>query len=143
MLKNIKFIDSFIFNFEIFLYRSNNGKKGKIFAEILPTDSKSETMMGPIWKSKTNNGLDQKGHIEIRQLPGEINFTEREYEVYKLSAEGLPIKQIASRLSLSNRTVEKHRQNIMKKTNAHNIVEAIRNFQKAHSLFSDQNYDVE
>ena len=55
----------------------------------------------------------------------EFNLTKRENEIYELSSKGIPIKQIASDLKLSVRTVEKHRSNIMQKTNSHSIIEAI------------------
>ncbi|WP_338219310.1 helix-turn-helix domain-containing protein [Algoriphagus sp. oki45] len=52
-------------------------------------------------------------------------FTSREKEVLLLSEKGLPMKEIADRLSLSARTIERHRSNILKKTNSSNILEAI------------------
>lgn len=42
-------------------------------------------------------------------------LTQREREVFQLAAEGLSNPQIAERLSLSARTVEMHRGNLMKK----------------------------
>ena len=56
----------------------------------------------------------------------EVNYlTRREQEILNLSAEGLPIKIIASQLGISERTVEKHRSNILHKTNTGNIIEAL------------------
>ncbi len=52
-------------------------------------------------------------------------LTTREKEVLEWSAQGLPIKQIATILKISDRTVEKHRANIMAKTETSSIVEAI------------------
>ncbi len=52
-------------------------------------------------------------------------FSKREQEVLNLSCKGLPIKIIADQLSISDRTVEKHRASLMEKTNAKNIVEVI------------------
>jgi DNA-binding NarL/FixJ family response regulator len=46
--------------------------------------------------------------------------THRERQILKLVAEGLPNKSIASYLSLSVKTVEKHRSNLMKKLDLHN-----------------------
>jgi len=47
-------------------------------------------------------------------------LTHREREVLKLVAEGHPNKYIADYLSLSVKTVEKHRSNLMKKLDLHN-----------------------
>lgn len=48
------------------------------------------------------------------------SLTHREREVLKLVAEGHPNKYIANYLSLSIKTVEKHRSNLMKKLDLHN-----------------------
>jgi DNA-binding NarL/FixJ family response regulator len=48
-------------------------------------------------------------------------LTSREAEVLQLVAEGLANKQIASELSISIKTVEKHRQQAMNKLNIHDI----------------------
>jgi PAS domain S-box-containing protein len=52
-------------------------------------------------------------------------FSKRETEVLCLSMEGLPMKIIADKLSISDRTVEKHRANLMEKTNSKNMIEVI------------------
>jgi DNA-binding NarL/FixJ family response regulator len=46
-------------------------------------------------------------------------LTHREREVIKLIAEGLRNKEIAEYLSVSHKTIEKHRSNLMKKLNVH------------------------
>lgn len=48
-------------------------------------------------------------------------LTPREREVIKLIAEGHRSKDIAKDLSISIKTVEKHRSNLMKKLNLHNV----------------------
>ena len=48
-------------------------------------------------------------------------LTSREAEVLQLIAEGKPNKQIAAELSISIKTVEKHRQQVMNKLNIHDI----------------------
>ncbi|WP_321290198.1 response regulator [uncultured Sunxiuqinia sp.] len=58
-------------------------------------------------------------------LVGKNIFSKREQEVLTLSCKGLPIKMIADQLNISDRTVEKHRANLMEKTGAKNIVEVI------------------
>jgi two-component system, NarL family, response regulator NreC len=53
-------------------------------------------------------------------------LTEREQQVLKMIAEGLMNKEIAERLSISVRTVERHRENIMSKLNLHTRAELVR-----------------
>lgn len=52
-------------------------------------------------------------------------YTTRENQVLCLSMEGLPIKSIADRLSISDRTVEKYRTSLMEKSGAGNMIEVI------------------
>ena len=52
-------------------------------------------------------------------------FTPREKEVFVLSKKGLLMKEIADQLSLSIRTVERHRSSILKKTDSSNFLEAL------------------
>lgn len=49
------------------------------------------------------------------------DLTSRESEVLQLIAEGKPNKQIAAELSISIKTVEKHRQQVMNKLNIHDV----------------------
>lgn len=53
-------------------------------------------------------------------------ISHREKEVLRLIESGLPSKQIATRLSISKNTVDRHRQNIMEKLRVGNSVEAIK-----------------
>ncbi len=50
-------------------------------------------------------------------------LTRREREVIKLIAEGKRTKEIAEYLSLSPKTIEKHRTNLMRKLDLHNVSE--------------------
>ncbi|MEK6652720.1 MAG: response regulator transcription factor [Nitrospirota bacterium] len=50
-------------------------------------------------------------------------LTDREREVLQLIAEGKTTKEIASILHVSTKTIETHRQQIMKKLNSHSIAE--------------------
>lgn len=50
-------------------------------------------------------------------------LTKREREVIKLIAEGKRTKEIAEYLSLSPKTIEKHRTNLMRKLDLHNVSE--------------------
>ena len=53
-------------------------------------------------------------------------LTERETEILRMVATGVPYKQIARRLSLSHRTVQNHVQNTLNKLHLHNRVELVR-----------------
>ncbi len=53
-------------------------------------------------------------------------LTEREVEILKRVAEGLSNKEIAAELFISHRTVDTHRQNIMKKLNVNKVVGLIK-----------------
>ena len=53
-------------------------------------------------------------------------LTPREHEVLGWIAEGLTNREIAERLVISVKTVDRHRENIMRKLNLHNRVELVR-----------------
>jgi len=59
--------------------------------------------------------LDGKGRIKKEN----VRLSSREEEVLQLIAEGEANKQIAAELSISIKTVEKHRQHLMKKLDIH------------------------
>ena len=65
-------------------------------------------------------------HDKPRDRNGQLRthgarLTSRESEVLQLVAEGSANKQVASRLGISIKTVEKHRQNLMDKLNIHDV----------------------
>lgn len=53
-------------------------------------------------------------------------LSKREHEVLKLIVEGMANRQIAARFRLSVRTVEKHRQSVMKKLGIHKATELVK-----------------
>lgn len=53
-------------------------------------------------------------------------LTEREFEVVRLIASGLTNKKIADKLSISIKTVDTHRTNIMQKLNVHTTADLVR-----------------
>lgn len=65
------------------------------------------------WQAKPLNGGPEKAKATV--------LTSRQTEVLQLIAEGYATKQIADVLSLSVKTVEKHRQDLMNTLNIHNI----------------------
>jgi len=67
----------------------------------------------------------KKRKIRKKELD-EINLTRREREVLALIADGKTNNEVAEMLFISERTVEAHRANIMKKVDARNTAELIR-----------------
>jgi len=62
----------------------------------------------------------------LPQESAENHITERELDVLRLLAEELTSKQIADKLFISERTVETHRKNLMRKTGASNAIGLMR-----------------
>jgi len=69
-----------------------------------------------------------KSYVKIIKSPKEEspNLTEREIEIIKLIGESLSHKQIADKLSISIRTVETHKKNILEKLNLQNSVDIVK-----------------
>jgi len=65
--------------------------------------------------------LDRDSCVNRQPATRTGKLTSREAEVLQLVAEGLANKQIAGELSISIKTVEKHRQQAMNKLNIHDI----------------------
>ncbi|MDT0651624.1 response regulator transcription factor [Autumnicola edwardsiae] len=55
----------------------------------------------------------------------DCSFTKREKEIIKLLCKGYKTKEISSTLFISTKTIEKHRSNIIKKTNSDTMLESI------------------
>ena len=68
----------------------------------------------------------QKADEANTELDGYKMLTAREREVFQLVAEGLANAEIAERLSISGRTVETHRTNVMRKLRLHTETELVR-----------------
>lgn len=66
----------------------------------------------------------QNGDGDDKRLE-DIGFSDRELEILTLVCKGLSTKEIADKLFISSRTVEKHRANLMTKIGAKNIIEVI------------------
>jgi two-component system alkaline phosphatase synthesis response regulator PhoP len=114
--------------FDIYLSFIDNGmSSAKIIGLVIPATDNWETNHPSIKKEPGDFSpvLDTKLQPVKQTAEENIFFTTREKQVLKLSAKGAPIKQIASQLGISARTVEKHRSNIIHKTNAGNITEAV------------------
>ena len=66
-------------------------------------------------------------------------LTARERHILKLVLQGFKNKEIAKKLFLSTRTVEKHRANFMKKLDVHNLHQ-VRSFVKMHGVDMDKEF---
>ena len=75
----------------------------------------SPSICGNVVSGYLNAGENEKPLSSWEQL------TRREKEIVKLIAEGYRSKDIAEQLSISIKTVEKHRSNLMKKLDLHSV----------------------
>lgn len=66
------------------------------------------------------------GGLAVTRPPLEVPLTEREQEIARLVAAGQMSKEIAAKLNLSVRTVEKHRANIMEKVGVREVASLTR-----------------
>jgi len=107
--------------FDIHLVFTNYLDKDVFTGEIVP-DGNWQLQKSGIKLTGKNNANGEKDSPENEK---KIKLTPREKQTLQLSAKGLAIKQIAGELGISDRTVEKHRANIMEKTQTCNILESI------------------
>jgi two-component system, NarL family, response regulator NreC len=70
--------------------------------------------------------LLEESPVSPEKDPGGATLTQREYEVLRMIAHGYTNRQIAEQLSLSIRTVESHRSNLMNKLGLHSRVDLVR-----------------
>jgi len=83
---------------------------------------KGKSYLSPDVSSKVIEGYLQ-GRPQRKTYSSWDSLSRREREVLKLIAEGGRNKEIANYLCISVKTVEKHRSNLMKKLNLHNVAE--------------------
>lgn len=104
--------------FDVSLFHGNQFDVSSAFAEL----QLSATVFN---STKAIDSSVLQHEKKVKDVPQKIMLTEREKEVFHLSAQGWGLKQIAAELKLSQRTVEKHRANIMRKADTHSMYEAI------------------
>lgn len=78
----------------------------------------------PVIGDEHTSGGELRKQTSVRTNK-DLNFTKRQLEVLELSIMGLPMKLIADRLCISEKTVEKYRASLMEKTGAKNIIELV------------------
>ena len=81
---------------------------------------KGKSYLSPSICDKVVAGYLSVGESSAKKSTWEV-LTQREREVIKLIAEGKRTKEIATYLSLSPKTIEKHRANLMKKLDIHSV----------------------
>ncbi len=93
-------------------YLLKNDNRSELFAAI--HDSGEKPFLSAVIYERIVNGF-----VNPKGLPGgrrsQSQLTQREREVIKLIAAGQRTREIAQQLSLSHKTVEKHRTNLMRK----------------------------
>ncbi|MFV0592805.1 MAG: response regulator [Draconibacterium sp.] len=104
--------------------------KNRVQAYILKNDTSTEllTAVDHVLKGKIylSSRINQIMMAQLDEDATEKLLTEREIQIIKLIAREKSSKEIASELFISDRTVETHRKNILRKTNSKNIVGLIR-----------------
>lgn len=97
-------------------------------------------LQGKIYLNQEVSGRVIQGYLSAHDRPGQgpmlRQLTHRERQVLKLIAEGHRNKYIAEYFSLSIKTIEKHRSNLMQKLNLHNS-SMLTSYAIAHGLLDD------
>jgi FixJ family two-component response regulator len=96
------------------------------------TDFLTKPVVGSELLERVHAALEKGAHLHQQASATQAlrerleGLTQRELEVMKLVADGLPNKEIARSLGISHRTVEVHRARVMQKTGVTNLVELSR-----------------
>jgi DNA-binding NarL/FixJ family response regulator len=88
--------------------------------EAIRQVNRGNSYFSPVIAQRLRNQLGEKPKQGV-PAQTKSDLTTRERQVLTLIAEGLASKQIAARLKLSSKTIEKHRQQVMDKLNIHEI----------------------
>jgi two-component system, NarL family, response regulator NreC len=89
----------------------------------IETVQKGERYLSPVVLKKVVDGYVKNANVPQSSYG---RLSPREREVLKLLAEGLSVKEIATRLNLSVKTVDVHKTNLMKKIDVHDRTELIK-----------------
>jgi len=91
----------------------------EILTKAIAEVARGRTFFSPAAARRLLHGADHSLNREGLAKPNSTRLTSRETEVLQLVAEGMANKQVAAELSISIKTVEKHRQHLMDKLNIH------------------------
>jgi DNA-binding NarL/FixJ family response regulator len=81
--------------------------------------------------------IKQQRKLYVSGLPNEDLLSKREIEILRMICKGLNAEQIGASLFISKNTARKHRQNIMSKTDCHNVQE-LWQYASANRLLSEK-----
>lgn len=121
-------------NYDEYAYITNMikvGVKGYVLKNISPNEliKAIETILqGKKYYARdvSEKIIDTEEQKESNVLLGKVNITRRQTEILKLVATGMTNEAIAKKLSLSKRTVDTHRQNLLLKLEVHNTAALIK-----------------
>jgi DNA-binding NarL/FixJ family response regulator len=102
-----------------FLLKNVNGRE---LVEAIRAVARGESVLQPALSKKVMSRFSN--HPVVPQRPPEL-LSEREFDVLRLAARGLPNKEIARRMNLSIRTVHSHLANIFMKMHVGSRTEAV------------------
>ncbi len=95
-------------------------------AEFIEKPFNDQLLLDAIHSSLATDAEAWQRRGEMKAVAERLNrLTQREYEVLDFLVMGLPSKRIASKLGISERTVDVHRFNIMRKTGVRTMAELI------------------
>jgi DNA-binding NarL/FixJ family response regulator len=87
------------------------------------TTMEGESTLSKFLAARLVRYIQRGGPEQARKAPS--NLTEREEEILRLIARGARDREIAEQLYISESTVKKHVQNVLRKLHARNRVEAV------------------
>jgi DNA-binding NarL/FixJ family response regulator len=107
------------------------GAVGFLTKDVSPDDvtaairetMEGESSLSPFVAARMVKYIQRGGLEQTRKAP--TNLTEREDEILRLIARGARDREIAEQLFISESTVKKHVQNVLRKLHARNRVEAV------------------
>lgn len=94
-------------------------------ASAIRAVSRGEVFLHPSLAGRLVQDYLLRRDVEEQEPPAD-DLTPREQEVLTLIAEGLSNNEIADQLVISAKTVDRHRENIMRKLNLHNRVDLVK-----------------
>lgn len=96
----------------------------ELLTKAIRDTMQGEASLSPFIAGRVVKYIQRGGPDQQPQAP--TNLTEREDEILRLIAQGARDREIAEQLFISESTVKKHVQNVLRKLHARNRVEAVR-----------------